>query len=177
MQCYKKSVESMKRNRKYYGMSKIEQDTYRYLCSRFSIYDIRFNEIIDDRYPFHVDFYISSIDVFIEINAHHSHGTHRFGTDPSDKQLLEELKKKVEKCPKSQAKNIIRVWTQSDPLKIKTAQDNNLLYIPIWSNKIEVVISEIEQFFKDHNLELPQPTYEYKENELFPNLLKKDAKD
>ena len=118
-----------------------------------------------------------NIDVFIEINAHHSHGTHRFGTDPSDKQLLEELKKKVEKYPKSQAKNIIRVWTQSDPLKIKTAQDNNLLYIPIWSNKIEVVVSEIEQFFKDNNLELPQPTYEYKENELFPNLLKEDAKD
>ena len=167
----------MKRNRKYYGMSKIEQDTYRYLCSRFSIDDIRFNEVIDDRYQFHVDFYISSIDVFIEINAHHSHGTHRFGTDPSDKQLLEELKKKVEKYPKSQAKNIIRVWTQSDPLKIKTAQDNNLLYIPIWSNKIEVVVSEIEQFFKDNNLELPQPTYEYKENELFPNLLKENAKD
>ena len=107
----------------------------------------------------------------------YSHGTHRFGTDPTDKQLLEELKKKVEKYPKSQAKNIIRVWTQSDPLKIKTAQDNNLLYIPIWSNKIEVVVSEIEQFFKDHNLELPQPTYDYKEIELFPNLLKKDAKD
>ena len=167
----------MKRNRKYYGMSKIEQDTYRYLCSRFSIDDIRFNEVIDDRYLFHVDFYINSMDVFIEINAHHSHGTHRFGTDPTDKQLLEELKKKVEKNPKSQAKDKIRVWTQSDPLKIKTAQDNNLLYIPIWSNKIEVVVSEIEQFFKDHNLELPQPTYEYKEIELFPNLLKEGAKD
>lgn len=38
-----------------------------------------------------------NIDVFIEINAHYSHGTHRFGTDPTDKQLLEELKKKVEK--------------------------------------------------------------------------------
>ena len=50
----------MKRNRKYYGMSKIEQDTYRYLCSRFSIDDIRFNEVIDDRYQFHVDFYINS---------------------------------------------------------------------------------------------------------------------
>ena len=34
-----------------------------------------------------------NIDVFIEINAHYSHGTHRFGTDPTDKQLLEELKK------------------------------------------------------------------------------------
>ena len=45
-----------------------------------------------------------NIDVFIEINAHYSHGTHRFGTDPTDKQLLEELKKKVEKNPKSQAK-------------------------------------------------------------------------
>ena len=164
----------MKYNRKYYGMSKIEQETYRYLCSLYSIEDIRFNEIIDERYPFHVDFYITSLDIFIEINAHYAHGGHIFGTVETDELVLEQLKQKIKENQKSSAKEIIRVWTKSDPLKIQTAKDNNLLYLPIWSNEIKVVISEIEKFFKEHNIELPQPTYEYTEEELFPNLNKKE---
>ena len=35
-----KATNSMKRNCKYYGMSKIEQDVYKYLCSIFSMQDI-----------------------------------------------------------------------------------------------------------------------------------------
>ena len=146
----------MKYNRKYYGMSKIEQETYRYLCSLYSIEDIRFNEIIDERYPFHVDFYITSLDIFIEINAHYAHGGHIFGTVETDELVLEQLKQKIKENQKSSAK------------------DNNLLYLPIWSNEIKVVIEEIEKFFKEHNLELPEPTYEYTEEELFPNLNKKE---
>ena len=72
---------------------------------------------------------------------------------------------------------MILIWTKRDPLKIQTAKDNNLLYLPIWSNKIKVVIEEIEKFFKEHNLELPQPTYEYTEEELFPNLNKKEESE
>ena len=156
---------------------KIEQETYRYLCSLYSIEGIRFNEIIDERYPFHVDFYITSLDIFIEINAHYAHGGHIFGTVETDELVLEQLKQKIKENQKSSAKEIIRVWTKSDPLKIQTAKDNNLLYLPIWSNEIKVVIEEIEKFFKEHNIELPQPTYEYTEEELFPNLNKKEESE
>ena len=91
----------MKYNRKYYGMSKIEQETYRYLCSLYSIEGIRFNEIIDERYPFHVDFYITSLDIFIEINAHYAHGGHIFGTVETDELVLEQLKQKLKENQKS----------------------------------------------------------------------------
>ena len=158
-------------------MSKIEQDVYKYLCSIFSKQNIQFNTIIDDRYPFHVDFYINSLDIFIEINAHYSHGKHPFGSDQNDQETLNKLIEKSKQDPKTQATNVILVWTKRDPLKIQTAKDNNLLYLPIWSNKIKVVIEEIEKFFKEHNLELPQPTYEYTEEELFPNLNKKEESE
>ena len=55
--------------------------------------------------------------------------------------------------------------------------NNNLLYLPIWSNEIKVVIEEIEKFFKEHNIELPQPTYEYTDDELFPKLNKKEESE
>ena len=35
-----KATNTLKRNHKYYGMSKIEQDVYKYLCSIFSIQNI-----------------------------------------------------------------------------------------------------------------------------------------
>lgn len=169
-----KATNTLKRNHKYYGMTKIEQDVYKYLCSIFSIQNIQFNAIIDDRYPFYVDFYINSLDIFIEINAHYCHGKHPFGSDQNDQETLNKLIEKSKQDPKTQATNVILIWTKRDPLKIQTAKDNNLLYLPIWSNKIKVVIEEIEKFFKEHNLELPEPTYEYTEEELFPNLNKKE---
>ena len=35
-----KATNTLKRNHKYYGMTKIEQDVYKYLCSIFSIQNI-----------------------------------------------------------------------------------------------------------------------------------------
>lgn len=49
-----------------------EQKAYDALLSIFpdTQYDVR----VDDRYPFYCDFYIPSKDLFIELNAHPSHG-------------------------------------------------------------------------------------------------------
>ena len=66
----------------------------------------------------------------------------------TDELVLEQLKQKIKENQKSSAKEIIRVWTKSDPLKIQTAKDNNLLYIPIWSQNISIVKSEIEKILQ-----------------------------
>lgn len=49
-----------------------EQKMFDVLIKKYPdvIYDIR----VDDRYPFYVDFYVPSEDLFIELNAHPSHG-------------------------------------------------------------------------------------------------------
>ena len=111
--------------------------------------------------------------MFIEINAHQSHNKHLF--DENDENDIKELDRLLKLAEDNKKIDIfVDVWTRRDPTKVQTAKDNNLLYLPIWSNKIKVVIEEIEKFFKEHNLELPQPTYEYTEEELFPKLNKKE---
>lgn len=82
--------------------------------------------------------FIYSIDLFIEINAFWTHGKHLFNENNEDDiQILNSWKQKAETS--KQYKSAINVWTVMDPLKYKTAKDNNLNYLPIWSNKIDVI--------------------------------------
>ena len=49
-----------------------EQKMYDFLITQFD--DVVYDKKIDDRYPNFVDFYIPSLDLFIELNAHPAHG-------------------------------------------------------------------------------------------------------
>ena len=148
-------IKGLAKHHKNGGKTEIEQLTYEYLVDIFGEEDIVYNSLIDERYPFHVDFYIKSRDVFIEINAFWTHGKHKFNpNDESDVKLLEEWKTKGENS--EQYKNAIVTWSEKDVLKINTAEENGLYYIPIWSNNIDVVKETIEQYFKNNNLEFPR---------------------
>ena len=57
-----------------------------------------------------------------------THGKHPF--NKNDIELLETWKKKAEKS--NFYKKAIYTWTISDPLKRKTAKDNNLKYLEIF---------------------------------------------
>lgn len=130
------------------GMSKPEQQTYEYLQTLFNKDDIMFNVNIDDRYPFHVDFYIKSIDLFIEINAYWTHGKHLFNRN--SKEDIDLLNKWKEKSISSQLyKNAITIWSETDPYKNEVALKNNINYLPIWSNKIEVIKEEIDNYLNN----------------------------
>lgn len=141
---YDKITQSLQKN-KNNGMTKPEYQTYEYLLTLFDKNDIQFNVNVDERYPFHVDFYIYSIDLFIEINAFWTHGKHLFNENNEDDiQILNSWKQKAETS--KQYKSAINVWTVMDPLKYKTAKDNNLNYLPIWSNKIDVIKQVINTY-------------------------------
>ena len=141
---YDKITQSLQKN-KNNGMTKPEYQTYEYLLTLFDKDDIQFNVNVDERYPFHVDFYICSIDLFIEINAFWTHGKHLFNeNNEDDRQILNSWKQKAETS--KQYKSAINVWTVMDPLKYKTAKDNNLNYLPIWSNKIDVIKQVINTY-------------------------------
>ena len=91
-------------------------------------------------YPFNCDFYIPSLDLYIEYNGSHYHHYHPFNiNDDNDLNELNRLKEKAENSnahkngKKSQYDNIIYTWTILDLKKRNIAQQNNLNYIEFWN--------------------------------------------
>lgn len=84
-----------------------------------------------ERYPFYCDFYIVEDDLFIEVNAHWSHGGHPFNpNDPLDIETLNHWKEKA-KTSKFYA-NAIETWTIRDVKKQECAKKNKLNYITLY---------------------------------------------
>lgn len=134
------------------GMTKSEAEIYNHLLTMFSEDEIIFNQIIDDRYPFRVDFYIIPYDIFIELNTYWTHGFHLFDeTSEKDLHTIEEWKEKRKQF--KEYVNAIKIWTEMDPMKVSIARNNNLNYLPIWDKKIpkiKQIISEyLETFIKN----------------------------
>jgi hypothetical protein len=94
-------------------------------------------------YPFNCDFYIKSINTYIELNALWTHGGHFFNPDNEDD--IKELKNRSELAKNSQYyRNSINVWTIDDIKKRDTAVANNLNYIVFWDNDL----SDAKQWLK-----------------------------
>lgn len=127
--------------------SKIEKNTHEYLIKKFGVNDV-IKEYFSEKYPFHCDFYIISLDLYIELNGHQSHGPHPFNPENNnDIMLLNKWNlKNFKEHP--QYKKYIEVWTKRDPLKRKTAKENNLNYLEIFSIKFNIVKSVIEEYVK-----------------------------
>ena len=112
--------------------SKIEEDIYQWLISEFSKDDI-IRQYKEERYPWHCDFYIKSLDLFIEIQGHWGHGSHPFDeNNPKDISLLENWKNKG--INHKYYQRAIFGWTIRDIEKRNKAKENNLNFIEIFSN-------------------------------------------
>ena len=107
-------------------------------------------------YPFPCDFYIPSLDLYIEYNGFFTHNRRFF--DKNNKEDVEELNRCVLRSKELKEKNgnkstrydsLIHVWTYKDLLKLETAVKNNLNYIA-WFNK-EQAYDWIEKY-KENNL-------------------------
>lgn len=122
-----------------YNKSKDEDKCYNILRNKYS--DIK-RQYKSDLYPFACDFYIPSIDTYIEYNGSHYHQYHPF--DATNKNDIKQLNKLIQlannsrqhlKGKKSQYDMIIYTWTDLDVRKRKIAKENNLNYIEIWGIK------------------------------------------
>lgn len=83
------------------------------------------------RYPYYCDFYIVEDDLFIELNAHWTHGGKPY--DVNDPICQKQLAEWQEKAKTSQFyKNAIETWTIRDVEKLKIAQKNKLNYKVIY---------------------------------------------
>ena len=134
---YQKMINSKTKNNTW-CFSLLENKCFEYLQTIFDKNDI-FREYRDIRYKnpknnnkYRVDFYIKSIDLFIEIQGFYSHGTHEFNcNDENDIKELEKIKNKTNGNDLYNQKIIC--WTYSDPIKRNVAKENNLNYIEAWN--------------------------------------------
>ena len=83
------------------------------------------------RYPYYCDFYIVEDDLFIELNAHWTHGGKPY--DPNDAECQEKLKLWEEKSKQSEFYKVaIETWTKRDVEKLQCALKNRLNYKTIY---------------------------------------------
>ena len=112
-----------------------EHKIYQYLIQKYN--DVK-RQYKSELYPFNCDFYIPTIDTYIEYQGHWTHGKEPYiGTEEQDK-ILHQLQSKaslmISKGNKnSQYLRAIKVWSKSDPLKREIAKKNNLNWIEFFN--------------------------------------------
>lgn len=113
------------------GKSKEEIYILELLKTKFS--DVIFQYKIDPRYPFNCDFYIPSLDLFIEYQGTWTHGGHPFNqNDINDINIVNNWKSK-DPIKHSWYSGAIQNWTVTDPYKRSIAKKNNINFIEFWS--------------------------------------------
>ena len=145
IECQQK-VYNTKTKNKTHTKSKEEDKVYNLLLTKFTKDDI-IRHYKSKLYPYQCDFYIKSLDLYIEYNSYWTHGWNNskclgsFDKNNIDHILvLQKWNKKI--CEinfknqlKNQYKKAIYTWTILDPLKLKTAKDHNLNYKIFWTIK------------------------------------------
>ena len=137
-------VNETKRKNKSFNTSNIEIQFKTYLQSNNISYICEYNK--DVRYPFNCDFYLPYYDLFIEINGHWTHGQHPFDKNNENDILTLNLWKSKNT---EFYDNAINVWTKRDVNKRTIAKTNNLNYLEIFSDKIDIVIEKFETYLND----------------------------
>lgn len=114
-----------------FNKSSSEENFYRQLLEENKNKTILRQYKDNERYPFYCDFYIVEDDLFIELNAHWTHGGRPY--DPNSPECQEQLKIWKEKSQTSKFfQNAIQTWTVRDVNKQRIAQENNLNYKVIY---------------------------------------------
>lgn len=111
--------------------SKPEDELYETLCKTYGTDDVERHYFDANRYPFECDFHIKSIDKFIELNYHPSHGEKPF--NPSDIMDVEKKQRLIEDSSRW-SKMILDVWANRDVKKLQCAKQNKLNYTVIYRN-------------------------------------------
>ena len=133
-----KQYETKKKNHTL-NSSKIELESYDLLKQKY--HDVIHHYKDNNRYPFCCDFYIPSLDLFIECQyGQFHHGRPYLGTenDLKDIEILKENAKRIREetgKDKSRYDNELETWTIRDVNKRNIAKQNNLNYIEFWNIK------------------------------------------
>ena len=137
---YKDKQYNTKKKNNSFNTSKIENKLELLLREMFPDLETQYKSIL---YPFNCDFYIPSLDLYIEYNGTWTHGGHFFDeNDEDNRNTLEKWKRLSEHSKFYQ--NAIETWTIRDLNKLNTALKNNLNYV-VWFNQ-EQALDWIEKY-------------------------------
>ena len=138
---YKNYISKKKHNT--FNSSKIEQQFKEYLEQNYpNDFEYQYSS---EPYPFNCDFYIKSLDLYIEINGSWTHGGHPF--DENNQEDIDKLNLWKEKNTKYY-QNAINTWTNLDVRKRNTAKENKLNYLEIFSTNIKTCIEKLQYYIK-----------------------------
>lgn len=149
--------------------SKPEDALYAMLVERFGKDDVARN-FFDKRYPWHVDFYIKSLDLFIELNGDKCHNTHWYDEDSvSDRQTVEAwienmVRLEAETGKQSRYRKYIETWTIKDVSKRNTAAENRLHYLVFWDGSNKGGVPRLKDAREWFTAGCPMPECWHKEN-------------
>ena len=122
-----------------FNSSKPEESIYNLLLEKFP--DCIHTYKDKERYPFLCDFYIPSLDLFIEYQGIWTHGGHPYNPeDPKDLETVKSWEVRSKELnhkgkPKNFYKGAIYTWTVRDPLKRETARANYLNYLEFFNEE------------------------------------------
>lgn len=129
-------IIATKKRRGTLNSSKAEKAAYAMLIEKFGADDVETQYKSDSRYPYACDFYIRSMDLFIELNASWLHGFHWFDeTNEADLIRLNEIVEKAE-AGKPLYQRALYIWTHDDLRKRATAESNGINYLVFWDNDL-----------------------------------------
>jgi hypothetical protein len=152
---YDKGLETKRKNGTLRS-SKIEEEMYRVLTNLYGESDV-LKQYKDERYKnpknnrkYLCDFYIKSLDLFIESQCHYTHGKHPYDEKNEEDVLLrKKIEEKISKN-KPSYKKVIEVWCEADVTKRNIAKEHNLNYLEIFELKFteETVKEKIENYLR-----------------------------
>ena len=102
-----------------------------------------------NRYPFDCDFYIKSLDLFIELNIHWIHGYEWYDSNNVlHQERVQFLRSKI-LGKKSIYERAIYIWTKNDPEKKKIAEKNGLNYLVFWNQNLSDFYEWLKEYYKN----------------------------
>ena len=122
---FREKIYNTKKKNNSFNKSKQEEFIYELLNTLLGEQDI-LRQHNTDEYPFNCDFYIKSLDLYIEYQGFYTHNFRPF--DKNNKNDVEEANVLLLKY-----KDVWETWTIRDVKKRETAKKNNLNYIELWS--------------------------------------------
>ena len=121
------------------NFSKPEEDIYQLLLTKFNKEDV-IRQYSTPIYKWPCDFYIKSLDLYIEYQGSWVHGNQPF--DPNNP-IHQKIVKKWEEKNTEYFNYAIKIWTIRDPLKRETVRKNNLNWLEFFT------FEEVQQFLGD----------------------------
>ena len=132
LESIRNKVNDAKKLHHTYNTSESEEMLYRWLVEVFGESDV-VRQYSSERYPFACDFYINSLDLFIELNATWTHGNHWF--DQNNKEDMDLLSV----CQSKNTvyyDNAVSNWSELDVRKRSCAANAQLNYVVFWDSKL-----------------------------------------